>query len=127
MRVFSFDHDDDLAARIARTEPRDRVHSPLQREALGDRRLDAAVEIERHERRDIGGMLPGLARGELSPEHTDDLATLEQGEIERQLRDTGGKADDEIASLPPDRAQRRFGVITAPGSKITWAPFAPQT
>src|ERR1700738_4650211 len=74
-RVFSFDHDDDLAARITRTEPRDSVHSPLQREALGDRRLDAALEIERHEGRDIGGMLPGLAHGELSPEHTDDLAT----------------------------------------------------
>src|SRR6201997_5259982 len=106
MRVLSFDHDDELAARLARAEPGDRLHSPLQREALGDRRLDAALEIERHQRRDIGGMLPGLACGELSPEHSDDLATLEQGQIERQLRDTGGKADDEIASLPPDRAQR---------------------
>src|SRR6202008_5017863 len=71
----------------------------------------AALEVERHERRDIGGMLPGLARGELSPEHPDDLATLEQGQIERQPRDSGGKADDEITSLPPDRAQRRFRVV----------------
>src|SRR5256885_15108716 len=114
MRVFSFDHDDDLAARSARTEPRDRVHSPLQREALGDRRLDAALEIQRHERRDIGGMLPGLARGELSPEHTDDLATLEQGEIERQLRVTGGKTADRRAAPPTHPAPRPLRGISVP-------------
>src|SRR5271165_1105684 len=60
-------------------------------------------------------MLPGLARGEFSPEDADDLATLEQGQIERQLGDARGKADDEVAALPADRAQRRLRVIAAYG------------
>src|SRR5690349_13753917 len=48
-----------------------------------------------------------FAHRERSPEHADDLAALEQHEVERDLRDLAGReADDEVAALPRDAAQR---------------------
>src|SRR5471032_1359858 len=53
------------------------------------------------------------AMGELAPEHADDLAALEQRQIERQLRDTGGKSHHQVAPSPSDGAQRCFAVVAA--------------
>ena len=61
----------------------------------------------------MGGIGLGIAGGEGAPEDAADVAALEQGEVERQLRDAGGEADDEIAALPGDRAQRRLGIVAA--------------
>ena len=55
----------------------------------------------------------GLARDEAAPEHAAHVAALEQRQIERQPGDAGGKADDQIAALPGDRAQRRLGIVAA--------------
>src|SRR6185312_3654294 len=85
IETFSFDGDDDFAARVAGTEPRDRVHSLLQRVVFGDGWPDTAFQVECDESRDVGGMPARLAGGELSPEYTDDLTALQQRQIERWL------------------------------------------
>src|SRR3546814_16848012 len=54
-----------------------------------------------------------LARDESAPEDARDVAALEQGQVERQARDARREADDQVAALPRDRAQRGPGVIAA--------------
>src|SRR3546814_13251107 len=54
-----------------------------------------------------------LARDESAPEDARDVAALEQGQVERQARDARREADDQVAALPRDRAQRGLGVIAA--------------
>src|ERR1700723_678911 len=109
----SFDHHDDFAAHLARTQPADCLTGSLQWKAFADRGLDPTLTIERHQRRYIRGMLRGKAIDELAPVDTDDLTTLEQRQVERRLRNTGREANDEVSPLPADGAQRRFGVIAA--------------
>src|SRR5260370_27368719 len=59
-------------------------------------------------------MLLGISLRELAPENPDDLAALEQGQIERQFGNAGGETDHQVPSGPSDGAQRRLAVITAP-------------
>src|SRR5204863_7331036 len=55
-----------------------------------------------------------VALDEGAPEYADDVATLEQREVERDLRNFAGrKPDHQKAPLPRDRAQRGFGVSAA--------------
>src|SRR3546814_3906621 len=63
--------------------------------------------------RDIGAVAGRFARDECAPEDAGDVAALEQGQVERQARDAGVKADDQIAALPRDGSQRRPGIIAA--------------
>src|ERR1700731_3451996 len=51
-----------------------------------------------------------IAVGERSIEHADNLARLEQNQVERQLRDPCRETDDEEAATEPDGAQRRLRV-----------------
>ena len=55
----------------------------------------------------------GIARGEGAPEHAAHVAALEQGQVERQPGNAGGKADHEVAAFPADRSQRGLGIIAA--------------
>src|SRR4051812_39681753 len=57
-----------------------------------------------------------VALDECAPENANDVAALEQREVERNFRDfAGGKPDHQKAALPGDRAQRGFRVCTADG------------
>src|SRR5258708_40013582 len=58
-------------------------------------------------------MLLRISLRELAPENADDLAALEQGQIERQFGNAGGETDRQVPSGPSDGAQRRLAVITA--------------
>lgn len=77
-RFCSLDHHHHLTPRLARPEPGDRLAAARERKALGHRGLDAPMPVHRHQRRDIRGVQFRIAARELSPEHTDDLAALEQ-------------------------------------------------
>src|SRR5258708_1314571 len=57
----------------------------------------------------------GIAREEATPEHTAHIAAFEQGQVKRELRDSGWKADDEEAAFPGDAAQRRLAIVAADG------------
>ncbi len=46
-----------------------------------------------------------------APEHADDLAVLQQGEVERYLRNAGGKSDDEEAPFPVHGPQHGLGIV----------------
>ena len=55
-----------------------------------------------------------LPSDERAPEDADDVAALEEREVERNLRDlAGGEADDEEAALPRHRTQRGLAVRAA--------------
>src|ERR1700733_11118716 len=102
----SLDHHDAFAAPLPRSQPADRFTGSLQWEAFADRGLDPTLEIQRHQRRHIRGMPRGEAIDELTPVDADDLAALEQRQVERQLRDTGREPNDEMSPLPAEGAQR---------------------
>src|SRR3546814_15743683 len=78
----------------------------FEAEALRDARLDLALFPQLEQPRDISAVARRLARDESAPEDARDVAALEQGQVERQARDARGEADDQIAALPRDRAQR---------------------
>src|SRR3546814_6846691 len=85
----------------------------FEAEALRDARLDLALFPQLEQPRDISAVARRLARDESAPEDARDVAALEQGQVERQARDARGEADDQIAALPRDRAQRGLGIIAA--------------
>src|ERR1700723_38042 len=109
----SIHRDDDLAARRARAQSADCLAAARQRKSFGHGGLDFTIEIQRHEFGHIGGVHLWVPAGELAPEDADDFATLEQRQVQRQLRNAGREAHHQMAPLPGDRAQRRFGVIAA--------------
>src|SRR3546814_8648936 len=90
-----------------------------QRKGLGDARRDPALAPQIEQVRDMALVGRRIARGERPPEHAAHVAALEQREVERQPRNPGGEADDQIAPFPPDRAQGRLGIIAAQDRKST--------
>ena len=59
-------------------------------------------------------MALGIAAGERAQEDADDLAPLEQHEVERQARDlTAREPDHQEPALPRHRPERRLGERTA--------------
>src|SRR3546814_9353899 len=107
------DRNHQLADRAAVAELGDRLAAVGEREAFGDARSDLALLPQLEQPRDIGAVALRLARDEGAPEDAGDVAALEQRQVERQARDARGEADDEIAALPRDRAQRGFGIVAA--------------
>ena len=85
-----------------------------QREAAGDVRLDLAGGVHRQQFGDAL-LVPRRVLGDPgSPEHADDVATLQQRQVQRDLRDVaGGEPDHQILALPGDGAQRGFRVVAA--------------
>ena len=77
-------------------------------------RRELALGGPAHELGHVGLMALRIALDERAPEHADDVAALEQREIERNLRDLAGrKADHQEAPVPGDRAQRRLRIGAA--------------
>src|ERR1700730_16516697 len=111
----SIHHHDDLAHGLARREPRDRFARFREREALGDLRLDRALAVKLDELAVVRGIGLGIALGESAPEYADDLARLQQREIERQSGDSGGEAAHQEAPPPGEGAKRRLAVAAAAG------------
>ena len=50
-----------------------------------------------------------------APEDADDLAALEQRQVQRNFRNTRGEADDQVAAFPRQRAHGGFGIIATDG------------
>src|SRR3546814_8486736 len=107
----SSDGDDQFADRGAVAGLGDRLAAVFEAEAFGDARADLALFPQLEQPRDIGAVAHRLARDESAPEDARNVAALEQGQVERQARNARGEADDEIAALPCDRAQRGLGII----------------
>src|SRR5204863_8764256 len=79
-----------------------------------DRRGQLAFRDPREDLFGVRAIARRLAHRERAPEHADDLAALQQYEIERDLRDVArGEADHEVAALPCGAAQRDLGVRAA--------------
>src|SRR5438046_7528383 len=62
-------------------------------------------------------MVPGARRGflahERSPKYSDDRTTLEQGQVQGDLRYfTGGESDHQEPSVPSQTAECRFAVFS---------------
>src|SRR5690606_15641835 len=103
-------HHHDLALDLAPGQVEQRLAGFLERVALRDRRPPLARGIQRDEVLHVLLGLLRVATREGAPERADQRAALEQREIERHLRDVaGGEADDEVAAVPADRAEGRFG------------------
>ena len=103
-------HEHELALDLAPLEALERLAGALERQRRVDRGAQLALGDPREQLLAVRAVLRGLAHRERAPEHADDLAALEQHEVERNLRDVaGGEADDEVAALPGDAAQRRLG------------------
>src|SRR5690606_1838287 len=82
-----------------------------------DERPKLALGAPGSELREVPLVALRLARRERSPEHADDLAALEQDEVDRKLRDAAGReADHEVAAFPGDRAER--GVEQVPAHRV---------
>src|SRR5690606_18528689 len=91
----------------------DRLAAVGETEAFGDARADLALLPQLEQPRDIGAVARRLTCDEGTPEDARDVAALEQGQVERQARDARGEADDEVAALPRNRAQRGLGIVAA--------------
>ena len=77
-----------------------------------DEILPSAVHFTSFSR--LARFLSGLSRAQCAPEHAADIATLQQRQIERHLRNiAGGKSDHQKAAFPRDRAQRCLGIAAA--------------
>ncbi len=61
----------------------------------------------------MGAVGLGLMGDPHAPDHAANLAALQKRQIERDFRDSGGKADHQKAPFPRDAAQRRFAIIAA--------------
>src|SRR2546423_740884 len=76
-------------------------------------RMQLAGAPPRDQLLDVPKMVLGLPPDEPAPEDTDDVAALEQCQIQRDRRDlAGGEADDEEATLPGGGAQGGLAVRT---------------
>ena len=72
-----------------------------------------AVAPPRDQLFDVPAMTLGLPADERAPEDSDDVAALEQRQVQRDRRDlAGGEADDEEATLPGGGAQGGLAVRT---------------
>ena len=79
-------------------------------EPLAHERPDPALAGPSGQDGELAGGLGGLAAGEVAPEHADDLAALEEREVERDAGDLARReADDQVPPAPRDAAQRRLG------------------
>ena len=78
--------------------------------------LKLPFSVPLHQLHGIADVIAGKFHGKSSPENADDLAALQQGQVQRNFRDVASsKADDEVAPVPAHRPQRSFGVISANG------------
>ena len=79
-----------------------------------DVRFDFSRGVHRHQFPVVLAIVLGLVFGERTPEHADNRATLQQRQIQRDLRDiAGGKPHHQEAALPGHVAQSQFGVRSA--------------
>ena len=76
-------------------------------------RPDLAGGVEGQQLLDVFGVFSRIARRESAPEDADDLAGLQQGQVQRNLRNTRRETDDQEPSFPPDRAESSFCVVAA--------------
>src|SRR6266851_516520 len=75
---------------------------------------DFAVQIPAQQFTQVFLVALGVARSERAPEDADNRTALEQAEIERNARNIASReADDQMATLPGQPAQRRFRIRTA--------------
>jgi hypothetical protein len=64
----------------------------------------------------LGLVALGVLGHPAAPEDADDVAALQERQVERDLRDlAGGEAHDEILAFPGDGAQRRLRIGVADG------------
>src|SRR5438270_8223867 len=91
----SSQRDDQLARAPAIAQRGNRFGGAFEGEGRADLRRDLALGPPAEQLVDVRSIAPGLARGERAPKDAADVAALEQGEVERELRDARGKADDE--------------------------------
>ena len=105
------DPHDDLADRPAVGEGGDRFPALLKGEHLGHFGLELSLRVERQQIGDVGLVPLRLTRDEGAPEHAAHVATFEQGQVQRQAWDAGGKTDDQETPFPGDGAQCGFGII----------------
>src|SRR5688572_6193029 len=104
---------DDLAHGTTLPELANGIAAAFERVPRRDARLDLPGEIPIHELTHVRGVPSRLATHPASPEDADDLAALQQWQIERNARDARRKPDDQKATRPVDRTQRRLRVIPA--------------
>jgi len=110
----SADANHDFARRAPAIDDVKRVAGALQAVDRRDVRTQLARLEQREQRREVGSMQSGLASHMRAPEHTDDGATLEQRQVQRDRRDAAAReADDEIAAVPAHRTNNLLGSVGA--------------
>jgi hypothetical protein len=104
-------HHDDLAERLAVSQPGDRFTRLREGKTFRDARPDRALFVEIDKFGHIARMALRIPSDEIAPEDADDFTALEQSENERDFRDPRRKSDDKKTPLSGDRPQGRFGII----------------
>src|SRR6266516_3677721 len=106
------DRDDDLALRLAVGELPDRLSGAVERIGRGHVRAQLAVAPPPDQLFDVPAMALWLPADERAPEDSDDVAALEQRQVQRDRGDLAGReSDNEEATLPGGGAQRRLAVL----------------
>ena len=103
----------DLAEGFTIDQVLDRFAAALQRERLRHVRFDLALLVHRKHLSEIFLIGRWIARDSCAPEHAANVARLEQGEVQRDLWNTGWETDDEVASFPIHRADRWLSIVAA--------------
>ena len=109
----TLDGDDDLAERLAVDQVLDRFTAAFERERLRHVRFDLTFLVHGEHFSEILLIGCWIAGHGCAPEHAANVARLEQGEVQWNLRNTGRETDDEVASFPIHRANRRLSIIAA--------------
>src|SRR5580765_525004 len=99
-----------LSDGLAVTKRFDRLAGAIQRIGRADLGRDLVLAPPAEQLFDVLGVSLRVASHERAPEDSAYVAALEQGEVERKLRDARRESDDEEAPLPGDASQRRLGI-----------------
>src|SRR5262249_14985995 len=106
--------EDDLSFHLAIGHQRQGLGSALERKRPRDVWFQLALSVPEAQLLDRFAKALWLAPRELAPEHADDRAAFQQREIERDPRNVAGReADDEQATTPGERSQRRLRIRAA--------------
>src|SRR6266851_8355512 len=107
-------HDHDLAERLAVGQELDRLHRPLERQAVADQRLEPPLAIPGEQRLDRAAE---LVRGRLvavvAQRAAEGGAILDQEPVGRDLLDAAHEAHQQHASAPAEGGERRVGQLAA--------------
>src|SRR6266446_10723135 len=106
-------HDHDLAERLAVGQELDRLHRPLERQAVADQRLEPPLAIPGEQRLDRAAELVRGLVAVVAQRAAEGGAILDQEPVGRDLLDAAHEAHQQHAAAPAERGERGVGQLAA--------------